>query len=123
MPEVGFTTPDRIFIRVDLPAPFSAEQRGDLAAVDIEVDALEGVDVAVQFGDVAGRQHRIVGPGPGIERRAHWTSSFTGVTTQLFASVSWKAPTTEVVLPDSLLASILDRTCFFISLFRADAAF
>jgi hypothetical protein len=37
-----------------------AEQRGDLAAMDIEIDALERVDAAIRHDDVARRKHGVV---------------------------------------------------------------
>ncbi len=42
-----------------------AEQRGDLAAPDVEVHALQGMDTAVGFRHVAGREHDVAGCGSG----------------------------------------------------------
>ena len=42
-----------------------SEQRGDLAAMDVEIDALERVNAAVRLGDIARREHDVVA-GAGI---------------------------------------------------------
>ena len=42
-----------ISIVVVLPAPFGPEQAEDLAARDLEADAVDGLDVAVRLAQVA----------------------------------------------------------------------
>ena len=68
-PEVGCTTPDRIFIKRRLAGAVLAEQRRDLAAVDVEVDALQRMDAAIGLGDVAGGEDDLAGRRVGGGRR------------------------------------------------------
>ena len=98
-----------------------AEQRRHLAGADVEGDALQRVDVAVGFRDVARREDDVADRG--IRPGHHFTSIDTGVTSHFAGSVSWNTPTTVAVLPFSAVVSSFDRTCFFISLFRAEPAF
>ena len=44
LPADGVTMPQMMLMSVVLPAPFGPEQREDLAAADLEVDVLEGVE-------------------------------------------------------------------------------
>ena len=66
--------------------------------MDVEVDALEGMHIAVGFCHVARGKHDFTLPA-GFRKRAHWTSSLTGVTIQLFGLTSLMTPITETVLP------------------------
>src|SRR5471032_967517 len=103
-----------------------AEQRGDLAPMDVEVHALQRMHAAVRLDDVPCRQQHFAGRGlslVGLVRGAHFTSSFTGVTSQPFGLINWKTPTTEMVLPVSLAVSTFDKTAFFIAVLIAYPAF
>ena len=100
-----------------------SEQGRDLAAADVEVHAFEGMRAAVNLRDVARREHDIGGRRLDLRRSRHFTSSLTGVMSQLSAVSNLKAPMTETVFPVSLAVSTFDRTRFFVSLFRADPAF
>ena len=72
------------------PGAVFPEQRRHLTPADVEVHALQGMDLAIGLGDVAGGQNRFLG---------HWTSSATGVISQLAGLIRRKAPVTVTVLP------------------------
>ena len=50
-PSSGWYSPNRMFIKVDLPAPFSPEQGVDLAATNGELDAVIGDDAGESLDD------------------------------------------------------------------------
>ena len=52
-PESAGWAPDRTRISVDLPAPLPPTQRDDLAGMEIDADAVDGVDTAERHADVA----------------------------------------------------------------------
>ena len=56
-PELCCATPERIFISVDLPAPFSPNKRRDLTPMDIEVDSFQSVNAAIRLRDIARGEH------------------------------------------------------------------
>src|SRR5699024_8514488 len=102
------------------------KQRGHRTGVDIEVHTLECAHATIVLDDVAGRQHRLSLLGLSLCRLdlAHGcTLICTGVTVQRFGLMSWKAPTTRIVLPLRLSRSILASTCFFMALLMPAAAF
>src|SRR5664279_4723230 len=102
VPEVGDSTPDRIFMSVDLPAPFSPKS---------------AVTVTRWTSNATPLSARVLPYGS----QAHRTSNFAGVTSQVFgsASLSVSAPTTETFLPVSLSVSSFESTCL---LYTSDAA-
>ena len=57
-PPSGARRPSRISTVVVLPAPLGPEQPEDLAAGDVEVDAGDGLDVAVALGQAADADDR-----------------------------------------------------------------
>ena len=63
-PPSGLRRPSRISTVVVLPAPFGPEQPEDLARRDLEVDAVDGLDVAVALGQAADADDRL-GPDGG----------------------------------------------------------
>ena len=98
------TTPDEDLHQRRFAGAVLAEQRRDLAAMDVEVHALERMDAAVGLGDVARGEHDPSRSSAAGGRRPSliWTSTSTGVTSQFFGLTSVKAPTTEMVLPLSV---------------------
>ena len=92
-------------------ATVSAVERRDLAAMDVEIHALEGMDAAIGFCNIAGRENGFT-LSAGLVGLAHLTSSLTGVTIQFFGLTSLKTPTTVMVLPLSWVGSRPARTCF-----------
>ena len=58
-PPSGARRPSRISTVVVLPAPFGPEQAEDLAAGDVEVDAVDGDEVAVALDQPADADDRI----------------------------------------------------------------
>ena len=93
-----------------------AEQRGHLAAMHVEIDALERMHRAEGLGHVAGRKNDLGGTrlrpvNVGSDAPDHHrTSSRTGVTSQFFGLIMVKAPVTEIVRPGSASRSSPDRT-------------
>ena len=58
VPADGVTMPQMMLISVVLPAPFGPEQREDLAAADLEIDVLEGVEAGgVGLGETRDGEH------------------------------------------------------------------
>ncbi len=58
MPAAGSVSPARIRSRVDLPAPFGADEADDVAGRDHQVEPGEERAVAVARRDAAGEQGR-----------------------------------------------------------------
>ena len=61
-----------------------AEQRRHLAAVDVEVDALQRMDAAVDLGDVARGENDLARIGRRRRDVGHLTATLTGVMSQFF---------------------------------------
>ena len=98
-PRSGISTPLRIFMSVDLPAPFSPNSTVTDAAAHLEVDALERVGRAVALGD-ADCAHHDVGASRSPDRpRSHGHHETSAGFTRR------NAPVTRMVLPSAAAAS------------------
>src|SRR5690606_9803400 len=92
-----------------------AEQGRYLPAADVEIDALQRLNTAVGFGNVASRQNDVAPDFLLALRAAHRTVTFTGVTSQFFGLISRNAPKISSVLPERFAVSISSSTAFFIA--------
>ena len=62
-PELGWCTPERILMNVDLPGTVVAEHAGDLARLDSGGDVFQRGDVAEVLGDVAQLEQCVLAGG------------------------------------------------------------